>query len=153
MKDTQKAFTIIEMMIVGIVLSILCVFAVSQFRGLQRIADIKNCKENIMLLHKAVERFGYEQGRLPSLAEFNYPNLTYYGADNKTFYCPSNSGALSYALNTTAAGIPWDDYINGTKFPITNHVVEELGVGHKDKNGNVFLFNTTIEGVQEPDSI
>jgi len=140
----RKGFTIVEMLIVVFIIGILATVACGQFFSLHEKAKIRKTKEQLTMLFRAIEAFGYERGTLPTAAEFNADNLTNFGARNDSFVCPKDQKA--YLYDTTVAGKSWMDWYVKEKSSTDDSWANAVDTLIVKTDGNPFNDNGVARG-------
>lgn len=142
----KKSFTVVELLITVIIIGILAGFAVPGFLSAMNKAKIKHCYKNVDQLHKAVERFGYERGSMPTVADFVPAQMTFYGASADVFKCPAYKGTgHEYTLSAGVTGISWSQYL---ALANTQAIVVGKQNVHEDQ-GVKFNFYSTKNGIKK----
>lgn len=144
----KRSFTLVELLIVVIVFGILATLGTARFSSSIERGKERKCRTNLEQLHKAAERFGYEKGNLPTVAEFDDITLMhYYGSEKSAYACPKYNGAgHEYYIVPAAAGLPWEEYTDSAIFSSSATVVRGRASVHKDSTGE-FYFRSTKSGV------
>lgn len=104
----RKAFTLIELIVVVVIIGVLATVACSQFSAANEKSKVRQTQVHLAALLKAVEGFGYERGDLPTAAQFNADNLTNFGATPAMFICPKDRKQFVYS--PVVAGKSWLDW-------------------------------------------
>lgn len=143
----KRSFTLVELLITVIIIGVLATFVVPAFINAINNSNAKKCRVNVEQLHKAIERFGYEKGNLPTVAEFNdMTEMLFYGAESTSYNCPKYSAANhEYYIEQPPAGHTWDYYL---AYDANATVVRGRPGVHKDKGGN-FYFRSTKNDVEK----
>ncbi|MEK9196497.1 MAG: type II secretion system protein [Patescibacteria group bacterium] len=71
LKNKQKGFTIVELLIVIVVIGILAALVVTTFSGIQQKARDKERQTDIGALHSQLEAYYAQNGSYPAIAEVN----------------------------------------------------------------------------------
>lgn len=130
LKNRQSGFTIVELLIVIVVIGILALLVVNTFSGIQQRARNTDRQSDIKALHSQLEAFYAQNGRYPTLAQFNdaaWRGTNMKGLDSDALEDPKGSGptlvaapiANAYAYdidpdncdNVTPGGIDCSGYV------------------------------------------
>lgn len=108
LKNKQKGFTIVELLIVIVVIGILAALVVTTFSGIQRKARDTERQTDIKAIYGQLEAYYAQNGAYPALAEVNTTTLQ--GLDAEALKDPkggalgATASANNYGYAVTPAG-------------------------------------------------
>jgi prepilin-type N-terminal cleavage/methylation domain-containing protein len=106
LKNKQKGFTIVELLIVIVVIGILVALVVTTFSGIQKKARDTERQTDIKAIHGQVEAYLAQEGRYPTLANLNdgtFRSNNLKGLDDDALEDPK--GANNTVVQTAAANV------------------------------------------------
>jgi type II secretion system protein G len=105
-KQLQRGFTIVELLIVIVVIGILAALVVTTYNGIQQKARDTERKTDVNALHSHAEAFQAENGRYPTMANFNdttFRSNNMKGLDAAALQDPKGTAQTLVAAPSTTA--------------------------------------------------
>ncbi len=124
LKQSNKGFTIVELLIVIVVIGILALLVVTTFSGIQKKARDTERQTDIKAIHTAIEAYYGQNSKYPSLAQLNdsaWRSTNLKGLDSDALKDPhgtdstvaQNASDGTYGYDVTPVGCDNED-VDGT---------------------------------------
>lgn len=151
---TDKAFTLIELLIVVAIIAILAAIAIPNFLESQTRAKIARTKADIRTIATGLEEYAvdnnaYPPHLLPDTSEVPYPNRYFYLTTPIPYMTSIPARDVFYRFYETTAGSggEWISYTNFFSFP-TSNAAASLAPVHR-----WLLRSRGPDGLSEPNSV